>query len=108
MPQRSSLQAKPLTLRGVYEEPYRINGHRVLFSMDAQGEQVELRTVPPGPGQQAAVDLVTESLWATLDQKNPIPSDGVSRGALRLLHGGLASGLLALWGLSASLLPLAL
>lgn len=96
MPRRSS---KAVALRGVYEEPYRINGHRVLFAVDDKGEQVALRTVPPG----GDVDAITAELWTTLDHENPIlPAASFAR-AFRLIRGGLPVGLLALSELAASL-----
>ena len=71
----------PATLRGVYEEPYRINGHRVFFSIDSRGEQGRLRTVAPGWDES---DVIAE-LWADLNATDPLPPVL----ALRLIRGGL-------------------
>lgn len=90
MPRRST-ERTLAALRGVYEEPYRINGHRVFVAMDSRGEQVGLRTVAPGAEEGPVLD----ELWDDLNVTDPLPPDAsplASARAFRLIRGGLDGG----------------
>lgn len=84
MPNRSTRRSEPVALRGVYEEPYRVNGHRVFFSVDSGGEQVALRTLASGESELALLD----ELWDDLDVTDPPTPASPSRRPFRLIRGG--------------------
>lgn len=95
---RSSAEHR-LALRGVYEEPYRVNGHRVFYAVDSNGEQIGLKTLPPRASERRVARAV-KHLWEDLDRDDPItPADASSARAFRLIRGGLGAAFLALQGL---------
>lgn len=92
---RSSAEHR-LALRGVYEEPYRVNGHRVFYAVDSRGEQIGLRTLAPGASKKE-VEEASGALWDDLDRDDPItPADASLARAFRLIRGGLGVVCLAL------------
>lgn len=59
----------PLAARGVYCQPYLINGRREFFAVDSRGEQVAVRLVRNG---QDAKSVIAD-LWDELNEADPVP-----------------------------------
>lgn len=55
--------------RGVYEAPFRVDGHEALLAVDSRGEARKVAKLLPG----TSYDRVRASLEAWLDAHDPLP-----------------------------------
>lgn len=71
----------PLAARGVYCQPYRVNGRREFYAVASNGDLVAVRIARDG---QNAAPIIAD-LWDELNEADPISSH-LSPPSLRLLR----------------------